>query len=333
MYTHSTAHTLVKELEDEARNDHSVLNVRGAPRKGELMMLINNLNQVLEQLDTIVKKFQRLGRRERRIWNQLKLSNEDLDKVRGKLTFHVNAINAFMASLSRGTLAKIETVLIELVNEVRDGRRPPSVVSVDDTQDQSVWRELESELAEDGISRTDVAPHKAAIKVFLLSLFNDTAADTMSLHEAASLVESRNDRDDWKTRSGLNISSGGSSRVPTMSSFDEASFISGDSEQYQSARESLSEEILAVPRVSFGASTKFPHQSQSEPKGIQGISKSLLQLPQDDTSYRSIYSYRHSIDVSVFGESDQKHDTLGITLPPKSSNMVLIIDPFHTSKI
>lgn len=298
--------------------------------------MIDNLNQVLTQLDGIVGKFQRLGRREKRIWNQLKLSNEDLDKVRGKLAFHVNAINVFMASLSRGTLARIESVLIELATEVREGRRPPSIVSVDDAQDQSVWRELESELAEDGISRTDVAQHKSAIKVFLLSLFNDTAAETMSLDEVASLVESSNDKEDWETlsrrMSGLNLSSRGPSRVPTISSADKASFISGDSEQYQSAREELSEENLPAPRVSFAAFTKFTTSSKPQPQGIEGIDKRLQQLPQDDAGYRSIYSYRHSIDASVVGDSDQKQDTLGIADPPQPGNMVLIIDPFHTSK-
>ncbi len=298
--------------------------------------MISNLNEVLKQLDAIVEKFQRLGRREKRIWNQLKLSSEDLDKVRGKLTFHVNAINAFTASLSRGTLARIETVLIELVSEVREGRRPPSVISVDDAQDQSVWRELEAELAEDGISSTDVAPHKSAIMVFLLSLFNQDVAETMSLDEVASLVESSDDKEDWETLSrrmpGLNLSSGGPSRVSTMSSIDQASFLSGDSEQYQSAREELSEENLPAPRVSFAAFTKFPTPSKPQPQGKDGIDKRLQQLPQDDSGYRSIYSYRHSIDASIIGEWDQKQGTLGVSDAPKPGNMVLIIDPFHTSK-
>ena len=299
-------------------------------------MMMNNLDQVLKQLDTIVTKFQRLGRREKRIWNQLRLSNEDLDKVRGKLTFHINAINSFLESLSRTTLARIETTLIELAHEVREGRRPPSIVSVNDEQDQSVWGEIELELAEDGISRTDVAQHKTAIKVFLMSLFTDTATETMSLNDVASLVESNNSREDWETLSqcipGLNISPSGSSRVPTMSSIDKASLVSNDSEQYQSAREELSEENLLVPHVSFAAFTKFPTSSRSQQQAMEGIDKRLQMLPQDDAGSRSIYSYRHSLDVSVYGDSEKKEDTLGLADPRKPKDMVLIIDPFHTSK-
>lgn len=322
----------MEELQDEASTDRSILNTQGAPRKKELLMMIDNLSQVLKQIDAIVDKFQRLGRRERRIWNQFRLSNEDLDKVRGKLTFHVNAINAFIASLSRSTLVRIETVLKELVSEVHEGRRSPSVVSVNDTQDQSVWRELESELAEDGISRADVAPHKSAIKVFLFNLLNDTAAETMSLNEVVSLVESKNDKEDWETLTrripGLNISSGGISRTPTISSVDKASFVSDDSQQYQSAREDLSEENLAAPHISFADTTRFS-PSKAHTRGVGGIDSRLQQLTLDAPSSQSIYSYRHSIDASVVGD---KLDTLEVTVPPQPSNMVLIIDPFHTSK-
>ena len=322
----------MKELEEEASTDHSILNMQGAPRKKELLKMIDNLRQVLEQIDAIVDKFQRLGRRERRIWNQLRLSNEDLDKVRGKLTFHVNAINAFTASLSRSTLVRIETVLKELVSEIHEGRRSPSIVSVDDTRDQSVWRELESELAENGISREDVAPHKSAIKVFLFNLLDDTAAETMSLDEVASLVESKNDKEGWETLSrripGLNISSGSLSRTPTISSTDKASFVSDDSQQYQSAREDLSEENLAAPRISFADSTRFS-PSKALTRGIEGIDNRLQQLALDAGVSRRIYRYRHSIDASVVGD---KQDMLEVTAPPQPSNMVLIIDPFHTSK-
>ena len=319
----------MKELQDEAGIDNSILNMRGAPRKKELLLMIDNLGQVLEQVDAIVDKFQHRGRRERRIWNQLRLSNEDLDKVRGKLIFHVNAINAFTASLSRSTLVRIQTVLMELVSEIHDGRRSPSIVSVDDTQDQSVWRELESELAEDGISRADVAPHKSAIKIFLFSLLNGTAAETIPLDEVASLVESESDKEDWETLSrripGLNISSGSLPRTSTFSSNDKASFVSDDSQQYESAREELSEENLTVPHISFADSTRFS-PSKTLPRGIEGIDYRLQQLALDTGGSRSIYGYRHSIDVG------DKQDPLEAANPPKPSNMILIIDPYHTSK-
>ena len=160
------------------------------------MLLIKNLEEALHELDEIVRRYQGLARRERRIWNQLRLATENLGPIRNKLIFHVTAINIFTSSLSRGTLAQIETVLLELVSEVRQGRRQPSLASLHETNDDSVWRELESELAEDDISSTDVAKHKAAIKVFVKGLLSDSNADTISLLEIASLIESEHDDTD-----------------------------------------------------------------------------------------------------------------------------------------
>ena len=192
----STVNTVIKELQDEAIDPHSLLNARGAPRKQELMLLTNNLEEALKELDGIVRKYQGLARRERRIWTQLKLATEDLEKIRGKMTFHVTAISAFTSSLSRGTLAQIETVLLELVSEVRQGRREPSLLSLHEDNNDSVWRELELELAEDGISSVDVAKHKTAIKIFVQDLHSGSGVDTTSLIEVASLLELDNNGKD-----------------------------------------------------------------------------------------------------------------------------------------
>ena len=119
----------------------------------------------------------------------------DLDGIRSKLTFHVTAINAFTSSLSHGSLAQIETVLLQLVSEVRQGRRRPSFESLHETgNDNSVWKELESELAREGISGAEVAKHKVSIKVFVQGLLSVSNVDTASLVEIASLTESGKDK-------------------------------------------------------------------------------------------------------------------------------------------
>ena len=203
--------------------------------------MIRELGKTLEILDAKVKTYQGLARKEKRIWNQLRLATENLDSIRGKLTFHINAINAFTASLSRDTLAQIERVLLELVGEVREGRRPPSIASLDEDENTSVWKELEAELAEDGIYKSDVAKHKTAIRVFLQSRLGASATDTMSLDEVASLVESSSDRDDssplMERMSAINPSFTGLPRFPTTSSIDNASLVTANSEQYEDAVE------------------------------------------------------------------------------------------------
>ena len=238
---HSTVHTVIKELQDEAANPGSLLNSRGASRKQELMLLMKNLEEALKELDGIVTKYQGLTRRERRIWIQLKLATENLDTVRSKLTFHVTAINAFTSSLSRETLVQIETALIELISEVRLGRRQPSLTSLHEENNDSVWRELESELAEDGISSTDIVKHKAAIKVFVHNLLTHPDADTTSFVEVASLMESSNDEPVSESlsqsRCVMDVPPGECAELLSMGNAQNGLLASVDDEKYESVDE------------------------------------------------------------------------------------------------
>ena len=205
------------------------------------MLLVKNLEEALKELDEVIRKHQGLARRERRIWNQLRLATEDLDKIRSKLTFHVIAINAFTSSLSRGTLSQIETVLLELVSEVRQGRRQPSLASLHQTNNDSVWRELELELASDGIASTDVARHKAAIKVFVQGLPSDANVDAVSLVEIASLMESGNDETDSESLSNglcaIDRSPRDPAESPPTANAQGCSLASVDDKEYESADE------------------------------------------------------------------------------------------------
>lgn len=194
MRYHSAVHTVIKELQDEAIDPQSLLNLRGIPRKQELIVLTESLEEVLKELDGIISKYQNPAQRERKIWNQLRLATKDLDGIRSKLTFHVTAINAFTSSLSHGSLAQIETVLRQLVSEVQQGRRHPSLESLHETgNDSSVWGELESELAREGISGAELAKHKVSIKIFVQGLLSIPNVGTTSLVGTGSLIESGKD--------------------------------------------------------------------------------------------------------------------------------------------
>ena len=304
-----------------------MLNRRGAPRKKDLLLLIKNLELALVEIDVIIENYKGLARRERRIWNQLKFATEDLGQVRGKLTIHLAAINAFTDSLSRSTLSQIERVLLELVGEVREGRRPPSLVPNEENDEKSVWRELESELAEDGISKADVAPHKTAIKVFLQGLLRDVAVETMSLDEVASIVESSNEQDSSEP---LPLRITQDSRVSTASTVG--------SEQYESAVEELADANKADystlrPRVTFASVLKLRSLSENMPPQAQGIDERLQYLPLRRTSPSSIHRYRHSLDASIVESKtpEHKHDTTSKSDVSQAGQMVLIMDAAHSS--
>ena len=252
---YSTVHTLIKELHDEAIDPHSLLNAQGAPRKEELIILVKNLEESLKELDEIIRKYQVLTRRDRSIWNQFRLASEDLQASRSKLTFHVTAINAFTSSLSRRTLVQIETVLLELVSEVQQGRRKPSLASLHETNNDSVWRELENELATDGISSKEITKHKSAIQIFIRGLFSETNAETASLVEIASLIELDNDDTDSESlsrgSSATDISNEDPAESPKVSNSQNGSLVSLDKQQYEIADEEIppQETDAYIPRT------------------------------------------------------------------------------------
>lgn len=85
----------------------------------------------------------------------------------------MNGINLFMASLSTGSLARIEGLLDELVKEVKAGRKEPSIVSAHDETDKAAWHELEIELLGEGITKQDVQLYKEDIREYLIELVID----------------------------------------------------------------------------------------------------------------------------------------------------------------
>ena len=162
---------------------------QGTSKQRELKLLIEGLDSALLEADAIVRKYQSLGRAERRIRDQLRFATKDLAPIRGKLNLHLNAINAFMASMSHNSLARIERTLRQMVSRTRSSRRPASILSTDEEEESSVWKELESELTEDGVTRESIAEHKMAIRIFVHNLLSGSAAESMSLHDVATLVE------------------------------------------------------------------------------------------------------------------------------------------------
>lgn len=312
------AHTVVKELVEEAKDEQSVLNRRGAARTQELLSLVSGLQKVLEEFDRIIVKYRGLSRREQRIWDQLRLASEDLGGIRDKLSYHLAAITAFTNSLERGTLARMETVMLELVEEVRQGRRPPTLVSIDHLQDTSGWKELESELAEDGITAADVVEHKAAIRIFLLGRLKDSNADDLSFHDLASAVE---------TGSGSGFIANTTSSPSETSDRPlvdvERKDTIGTQQSFHTAREQLEPEPApALPekplQVSFAPFTRVPQQAPSDAFIPAGSVRHFGQLTFGKSTMRN-YRYRRSVDYG------RDRSLLG-----PQTQMILIIDPIHS---
>jgi len=131
----------------------------------------------------------------------------------------------------------------------------------------------------------------------------------MSLDEVASLVESSNEHDQsdpFPTRITKDL------RVPTMSTTG--------SEQYESAVEELADKdksTTVAPGVSFARPPEFPDRSGDESDRAQGIGKRLQYLTR-----------RTIIDSEA---TEQNHDPISRSNSCQLGQMVLIINPTHSS--
>jgi hypothetical protein len=74
-------------------------------------------------------------------------------------------------------LARIEGLLDELVRDIREGRKEPTIVSTYENDDELAWDELERELVGDGITREDVRQYKEENRDYLRRLVEENIED------------------------------------------------------------------------------------------------------------------------------------------------------------
>ena len=280
--------------------------------------MTKSLEEVLKELDGIIRKHQGPARRERKIWNQLRLATKDLDGIRSKLTFHVTAINAFTSSLSHGSLAQIETVLLQLVSEVRQGRRRPSFESLHETgNDNSVWRELESELAREGISGAEVAKHKVSIKVFVQGLLSFSNVDTASLVEIASLMESSKDEMNSISLSQVPFAMDLSPEDPaTLLITDDAkdgSLASVDDEEYDSVDEEYESADEEFTTLYAGASNSTIQSGLAELSLDEAPAHcDQVLLPEESATFEDALAYVNQVKTVFVHQPVKYHQFLDV---------------------
>ena len=172
-----TLHTTIKELEEDARNPDSLLNREGTGRKSEIESLLRSCMTVLRELQRLVNRYKSLGTNHKRAWDRVKFGTEGIQSIREKLTFHTASITLFLTSLGTSALGRIEKKLDGLVAEIRAGKREPSILTLgeedDDADDDSIWRTLKSDLAEDGFTKQEIEQHKSDIISYLRALVQD----------------------------------------------------------------------------------------------------------------------------------------------------------------
>jgi hypothetical protein len=301
-----TLHTILHELEDEAKRPTSLLNRRGSSRKAELDTLLRNSSNVLKQIEDIVDRYHSLGRDQRRTWDRVKFATEDLVALRTKLSFHINGINLFISGLSAGSLARIEMVLEELVKDIKHGKKETTVISTCEQNDELAWSELERGLVGDGIMKHDVERYKVEIKLYLMKLvqesipavgcdlnvglINSQPGDGIPRHESVDSIPAAPGHapQSWKSRlSGMT----NTNRLVLDTVIQE--YVSGGAEYSGHARNQVKRragrEIIVEADVEFDDGVQIGSALDVKHTGVKGI------FDLSNPSTRSVQSIRSEL--------------------------------------
>jgi hypothetical protein len=134
----------------------------------------------------MVLKYRSLATLEKRTWDRLRFGLKGLNTIRQKLTYYTAQMELFLSSLTVGALGRIEDLLKDLVLEVRNGRRPPTILSVDLGGEEGAvgWTQLQRDLSEGGITLKDIDRHQDDILEYMSTLTTDP--ETQSGHAIMS---------------------------------------------------------------------------------------------------------------------------------------------------
>jgi hypothetical protein len=100
-----------------------------------------------------------------------------------------------MSSLSVGSPGRIEATLGDVVKEVQAGRRQFSIISAHQTDNLTVWQEVERELGSEGISRHNIARYKEDLKMYLKRILEEFILEPPSPLYATLVFQSDNGDD------------------------------------------------------------------------------------------------------------------------------------------
>lgn len=158
----SSINVMLLDIQDQAGSSTSLLNRCGADRKGELMVMRDNLQGTLEELQALHQKYRNMGSD---AWKRVKFGQENLVDLRSKLNFHMDLMMGFMTSLTMASVGRMESMLIEVLTILRNRARGhgAGAESLLDAQGADVGTEarraLERELQSEGIPKDYIQNH------------------------------------------------------------------------------------------------------------------------------------------------------------------------------
>ena len=189
--------TVLDQLHDQAVDPSSLLNRRGSERRDELLPLVKAAEAVVTDLNYLVGDKTMLDRDDKSVKKlqqayRVGSSQDQIDMLTARLTFHVSCITAFLQSLEGAAISRIEHKL-ELIYEkivgsgsqdnasVRNSEtetsslvsNAESVRSRLDADEEDVWRTVRRALADEGLAVSDLAAYRTEVIQYLRNLLDE----------------------------------------------------------------------------------------------------------------------------------------------------------------
>lgn len=175
-------HAVLKLLQDASEDSQSLVNRAADSRKLEVSKILRICRRILDAIDSLVTKYHSLGTDKERKWHLLRHGNT-LDPLRRKLMHAVSNLNLFLNTLETTSLARIESLMERLLQEVRAGRRTPSVLSSVIDNAAVGWPQLKTELVGIGVPKADIEMFREPIQEWIREADEDGILEETELSE------------------------------------------------------------------------------------------------------------------------------------------------------
>lgn len=175
-------HAVLKLLQDASEDSKSLVSRAADSRKLEVSKILRICRRILDAIDNLVTKYHSLGTDKERKWHILRHGNA-LDPLRTKLLLAVSNLNLFLNTLETTSLARIESLMEKLLQEVRAGRRTPSVLSSVIDNAAVGWPQLKTELVGVGVPKADIEMFREPIQEWIREADEDGILEETELSE------------------------------------------------------------------------------------------------------------------------------------------------------
>lgn len=101
----ASLHLILKELEENLSDEGL-----DSQHRLQLGILGNSCNDVLKDLESLLRRNQNLGTKTQRRWDKMKWGFEGMQSIRGRLTSNVSLLTAFNTTLQRYVTAALHSL-------------------------------------------------------------------------------------------------------------------------------------------------------------------------------------------------------------------------------